>query len=87
MPAPAELRARAARIRFPVTEIAASAGLHIDTVHQCLNEGADSRASTIVKVDRALEAEERALLAHLVGLYPTHALLLASDGPRREAAE
>ena len=76
---------RADRIRLPVTELAARAGLNLHTVHKLFNGAADPRVSTVEAVETALVAEERALLAHLLRLHPQAAS--AASRPEASPAE
>jgi hypothetical protein len=62
-----ELVRRAAAIRMPRTEIARMAGLHEDTVGRILNGDVGGHARSVARIEAAIAAEERRLLADLAG--------------------
>lgn len=79
---PRNLRARAARLRLPVRDLAARAGLDEDNVHRVLKGRTDPRLSTLQALDRVLAEEEARLLADL---SPSGATPPAPDLPGRPA--
>jgi|GEM_PF-3010489 transcriptional regulator with XRE-family HTH domain len=65
-----QLRDRIRRIRLPEKELARLAGIHKDTLAKTLSARCDTKNSTLDKIERALVAEERRVLAHLIALHP-----------------
>lgn len=66
----ASLRRRIDELRIDDKVIAARAGLHKDTLAKVLAGRVDPKISTLQAIERALEAEERRVLAHLMALHP-----------------
>lgn len=60
------LRERADDIRLSATTIARATGLHRITVQRILSGSRKAIAANIGKVERAIEAEERAVLSRLI---------------------
>lgn len=83
-----ELETRRQALRLPLKELARAAVIHEGTVKKALSGGADTRRSTLTRIELALADLERAALRHLVGLYPGLALeLLSGTKPPAPAAE
>jgi predicted transcriptional regulator len=82
-----QLRDRIRRIRLPEKELARLAGIHKDTLAKTLSARCDTKNSTLDKIERALVAEERRVLAHLIALHPdlsspvSGAVTLSSPAP------
>jgi transcriptional regulator with XRE-family HTH domain len=63
------LHSRAARIRMEFADLARAAGMPSSTLYRW-KTGSSPNLSSLQRAYEALEAEERALLAHLLALYP-----------------
>lgn len=74
-----QLRDRIKRIRLPEKELARLAGIHKDTLAKTLSARCDTKNSTLDKIERALIAEERRVLAQLMALHPDFSL--PGEGP------
>lgn len=64
-------RYRAERIRLPVRRIAKETGFNIRSVERVLAHEPNVRTGITDKVRAHVEAEERALLAHLHSIHPS----------------
>jgi hypothetical protein len=63
------IRDRAARIRVPMTEVAAAAGLNKHTLSNLKHDRPGVRVSTLAKCMRVIEERELALRDYLVSLH------------------
>ncbi len=70
-----QIAGRVKAIGMPKNRLARAAGLNPATLHR-LNK--DPRSSTVTRLSEVIVAEERRLLAHLVGLYPQEAMEAAT---------
>jgi predicted transcriptional regulator len=62
---PMSIKQRAARIRLPLKELAALAGVSEDNLHRVIRGNVDPRVSTVEKIEGALAAEEERLRREL----------------------
>lgn len=76
---PEDLKARCAALRLPVLRLAVLAGLNKHTVHRIFDHTTSPRLDTLRALSVALEAEERRVLAHLMGLHPEPLLLRSAN--------
>jgi transcriptional regulator with XRE-family HTH domain len=63
----AQLQQRIACLRLPKKQLAALAGTDEDTVHRTLGGKTMPLASTLFKLERALDVEEAKVRRHLLG--------------------
>lgn len=82
MTKPHPFSARLRCLRLTEKDLAALAGVHPDTLAKTLAGRCDTKSSTLGKIERALIAEERRVLAHLARLHPEFSLPEAGLPPR-----
>ena len=83
---PMSIKQRAARIRLPLKELAALAGVSEDNLHRVIRGNVDPRVSTVEKIEGALAAEEERLRDVLaLPVAPADRIELAAPVRRRAA--
>jgi len=71
---PEDVLSRRQMLRLSVAELARLADVDKHTIHRIEDERHSPVSSTLGKIERALIAEERRVLAHLASLHPDFSL-------------